>query len=78
MVCYKNTAANLVEAFALFEMRIYEKYCDKFHKQHSILLTEFSLSHQRDLLRIESCKKTKMEENLSQLIATKLSESYET
>lgn len=67
-----------MESFALFEMRMYEEYFAKDYKQHFILFTEFPLSHQRDLPRIISCKKPKMAENLSQLIATKLPESHET
>lgn len=78
MVYWKNSAANWVGAFALFEMRIYDEYFGKFYKQHSIRFTEFALSHQRDLLKIISCKKTKKAENLSQLIATKPFVSHET
>lgn len=36
----KNTAANLMEAFTWFEMRIYEGYFGKFYKHHFIPFTE--------------------------------------
>lgn len=45
--CWKNTAANLMEAYAWFEMRIYDKSFGKFYKPNFSPFVVFCFSSER-------------------------------